>query len=131
MKGKCVTCGGHIEFDPESMGRTVPCPHCGVATLLMVRTERPPVEPAGQFCQLPKKLPEPIRKPVVQGTVGDFVALAGVTMLMLMLAGFCWAGLGALAGLGVLIWIATWMMVWKVNRVIWLLELIAEGEMRR
>jgi len=33
-KCSCQHCGGHIEFPPHGAGRTIPCPHCGSATLL-------------------------------------------------------------------------------------------------
>lgn len=33
-KTSCTHCGGHIEYPPEAVGMTVPCPHCFAATTL-------------------------------------------------------------------------------------------------
>ena len=34
MKGSCVHCGGHIEFDDAQAGEVAECPHCGKSTVL-------------------------------------------------------------------------------------------------
>jgi hypothetical protein len=31
---KCTTCSGAIQFNPTDAGKTVPCPHCGIETIL-------------------------------------------------------------------------------------------------
>jgi Holliday junction DNA helicase RuvB len=48
----CAHCGGNIEFDanglPEGETRTVPCPHCGLETVLFVTDQKgvpPPIPP--------------------------------------------------------------------------------------
>ena len=33
-KGLCQSCGGHLEFMASAAGESIPCPHCGQATLL-------------------------------------------------------------------------------------------------
>src|SRR5438876_61079 len=43
LKCACASCGGHIEFPADAIGSTVPCPHCGWQTELML--EAPPVQP--------------------------------------------------------------------------------------
>lgn len=35
LKCVCQNCGGHIEFPSSGSGQTVPCPHCGWATVLI------------------------------------------------------------------------------------------------
>jgi hypothetical protein len=42
----CQHCGGHIEFPRHGSGRTIPCPHCGWATLLVL-SRAAPVEIGG------------------------------------------------------------------------------------
>jgi len=44
LKCACNSCGGRIEFPVEGIGTTVPCPHCGWHTELVLET--PPVETA-------------------------------------------------------------------------------------
>jgi hypothetical protein len=44
VKGECQHCGGHLEFLAEHIGMTVPCPHCGQETELLLA--RPPEESA-------------------------------------------------------------------------------------
>lgn len=36
LKGACQHCGGHLEFLADHIGMTVPCPHCGQETELML-----------------------------------------------------------------------------------------------
>lgn len=36
LKCLCSQCGGHIEFPADGIGLTVPCPHCGWQTELML-----------------------------------------------------------------------------------------------
>jgi hypothetical protein len=43
-KCACQHCGGHIEFPIEGVGQRIPCPHCGLPTLL---TRAAPVEIGG------------------------------------------------------------------------------------
>lgn len=38
-KGHCENCGGHLEFRPEHMEETVPCPHCNQLTVLRPFTQ--------------------------------------------------------------------------------------------
>src|SRR5258708_5406219 len=42
LKGVCSHCGGRIEFPADAIGTTVDCPHCGIATELMLAA--PPEE---------------------------------------------------------------------------------------
>jgi len=41
LKCTCQGCGGHIEFPVEGIGQTIPCPHCGVETELMLESPEP------------------------------------------------------------------------------------------
>lgn len=34
----CNNCSGHLEFDPANSGETVQCPHCGIDTVLFIKT---------------------------------------------------------------------------------------------
>ncbi len=46
-KCNCTVCSGHIEFDPNQAAQTIPCPHCGMDTLLYIPTaRRAPLAPA-------------------------------------------------------------------------------------
>jgi hypothetical protein len=38
LKCACSHCGGGIEFPPEGLGTSVPCPHCGQETELALET---------------------------------------------------------------------------------------------
>ena len=41
LKCACASCGGRIEFPADGIGSTIPCPHCGADTELVL--EVPPV----------------------------------------------------------------------------------------
>jgi hypothetical protein len=34
VKCICTNCAGHLEFEEENAGETIPCPHCGFETIL-------------------------------------------------------------------------------------------------
>src|SRR5215472_8244690 len=34
VKCICTNCAGHLEFEEENAGETIPCPHCGFETVL-------------------------------------------------------------------------------------------------
>jgi hypothetical protein len=34
IKCICTNCAGHLEFEEENAGETIPCPHCGFETVL-------------------------------------------------------------------------------------------------
>ena len=36
IKSECRQCGGHLEFPAEAGGQSIPCPHCGKTTELVV-----------------------------------------------------------------------------------------------
>ncbi len=36
IKCKCQHCDGNIAFDIENSGQTIPCPHCGMDTVLFI-----------------------------------------------------------------------------------------------
>jgi hypothetical protein len=38
LKCTCASCGGHIEFPADGIGMTIPCPHCGSHTELMLES---------------------------------------------------------------------------------------------
>jgi len=38
VKGECQHCSGHLEFAPDAAGETIPCPHCGQPTELIIAT---------------------------------------------------------------------------------------------
>ena len=41
----CTNCAGHLEFEEENAGESIPCPHCGFKTILAVPgTEAPDPE---------------------------------------------------------------------------------------
>ncbi|HLH52814.1 MAG TPA: FxLYD domain-containing protein [Verrucomicrobiae bacterium] len=44
LKGECQHCQGHLEFLVDHIGMTVPCPHCGQQTELLL--PQPPQEPS-------------------------------------------------------------------------------------
>src|SRR5579864_2209981 len=44
LKGECQHCAGHLEFMVDHIGMTVPCPHCGQETDLLL--PKPPEEPS-------------------------------------------------------------------------------------
>lgn len=44
LKGACQHCGGHLEFEADHIGMTVPCPHCQQETELSLLPA--PEEPA-------------------------------------------------------------------------------------
>jgi hypothetical protein len=48
-KCKCNQCSAYIEFDAGDAGQTVPCPHCGMDTILYIPqlTEAKPARPGG------------------------------------------------------------------------------------
>ena len=36
VKCICTNCAGHLEFEEENAGETIPCPHCGFETVLFL-----------------------------------------------------------------------------------------------
>ena len=41
LKCRCAHCGGSIEFPPDGVGVTIPCPHCGSDTELTLAAPEP------------------------------------------------------------------------------------------
>jgi ribosomal protein S27AE len=51
----CNVCSAKIEFDPSRAGHTIPCPHCGMDTILFVQPPKkvsaaPPLDPRARYC---------------------------------------------------------------------------------
>jgi hypothetical protein len=41
----CTNCAGHLEFEEEDAGQSIPCPHCGLNTILSLPGTRVPGSP--------------------------------------------------------------------------------------
>ena len=41
VKCICTNCAGHLEFEEENAGETIPCPHCGFETVLSLPGTEP------------------------------------------------------------------------------------------
>ena len=41
VKCICTNCAGHLEFEEENAGETIPCPHCGFETVLTLPGTEP------------------------------------------------------------------------------------------
>jgi hypothetical protein len=50
-KCRCQHCDGLTEFDATGAGQTVPCPHCGLDTILFIPPPPPPPAPAKEWFQ--------------------------------------------------------------------------------
>lgn len=108
FKIECATCKGHIEFPKELHGQTIPCPHCGLTTVLRV---------AGYIESAPfptqSHAPPPIQRapqaPAKYGKIESKTERAGAGCLvqglglLLMVSGFFTLGIGFIIGLVLLV----------------------------
>ena len=75
VKCICTNCAGHLEFEEENAGETIPCPHCGFETVLTL---------PGTATVDPELLALSRRRALRRRSL----QLAGA---LLVLAGFCYA----------------------------------------
>jgi DNA-directed RNA polymerase subunit RPC12/RpoP len=72
VKCICTNCAGHLEFEEQNAGETIPCPHCGFKTVL----ELPGAKKADP--EMTSLIRQPVwRRRLILGTVALLV-LAGV-----------------------------------------------------
>jgi DNA-directed RNA polymerase subunit RPC12/RpoP len=76
-KCKCQHCSQNIEFDSDEAGATIPCPHCGMETMLYVE----PVPPHPATATKPAQPPLIVRFFVALGDVlGEIANSTGVIL---------------------------------------------------
>lgn len=99
LKIKCTQCQQNIAFPVNMHGQIIPCPHCGLSVCLQV----PGVS---QSVSRPPPVPEqPVQGKLVASNdgTGSGCFIQGLGFLFLI-SGLFTFGIGALIGIGLLIW---------------------------
>lgn len=92
-KCRCLYCDGHIEFDTDSSGATVTCPHCGMDTTLYIPGAAPRAKPPAAP---PAALANPKNKKLLR------IAIILALIILPLAAVAAWIGLNAAQAAGMI-----------------------------
>lgn len=108
-KCNCTACSGHIEFEVAHAGQTIPCPHCGIDTLLFVPGTASP-DRTSKKRQIPKFWMGLLFVLII------FASIVGLLLAFRPYIGAFFAGIGiaipGVIGILILAFVLIWALLW-------------------